>query len=112
MQGLFTFRQSIAGLQGTDLYLGRIKFLHVERPTQRYNVIDMKTQDHNNMITVSKKTLVTERGSDHIKYARYVPENICGSYFLKPILSPSATFQPLPKHLTVELNVPTNLQLK
>ena len=32
IQGLFTFRQPIAGLQGTDFYLGRIKFLHVERP--------------------------------------------------------------------------------
>ena len=29
IQGLFTFRQPIAGLQGTDFYLGRIKFLHV-----------------------------------------------------------------------------------
>ena len=27
LQGLFTFRQPIAGLQGTDFYLGRIKFL-------------------------------------------------------------------------------------
>ena len=32
MQGLFTFRQPIASLQGTDFYLGRIMFLHVERP--------------------------------------------------------------------------------
>ena len=32
IQGLFTFRQPIAGLQGTDFYLGRINFLHVERP--------------------------------------------------------------------------------
>ena len=31
---LFTFRQPIpiAGLQGTDFYLGRIKFIHIERP--------------------------------------------------------------------------------
>jgi len=32
IQGLFTFRQSIAGLKGTDFYLGQIKFLRVERP--------------------------------------------------------------------------------
>ena len=32
LQGLFTFRQPIAGLQETDFYLGRIKFLHVEKP--------------------------------------------------------------------------------
>ena len=31
-QDLFTFRQPIADLQGSDIYLGRIKFLHVERP--------------------------------------------------------------------------------
>ena len=29
---LFIFRQPIAGLQDTYFYLGRIKFLHVERP--------------------------------------------------------------------------------
>ena len=32
IHGLFTFRQLIAGLQGTSFYLGQIKFLHVERP--------------------------------------------------------------------------------
>ena len=34
IQGLFTFRQPITGMQGTDFYLGRIKFLHVERPSR------------------------------------------------------------------------------
>jgi len=32
IQGLFTFRQPIAGLQGTDFYPGQIKFPHVETP--------------------------------------------------------------------------------
>ena len=32
IQGLFTFRQPIASLQGTGFYLGWIKFVHVERP--------------------------------------------------------------------------------
>ena len=32
MQGLFIFCQPIAGLLGTGFYLGRIEFLHVERP--------------------------------------------------------------------------------
>ena len=32
VQGLFTSRQPIAGLQGTGFYLGRIKFPDVERP--------------------------------------------------------------------------------
>ena len=32
IQGLFTFHQPLSGMQSTDLYLGRIKFLHVERP--------------------------------------------------------------------------------
>ena len=35
IQGLFTFRQPIVSLQGTDLYLERIKFLHVERLYQK-----------------------------------------------------------------------------
>ena len=38
IQGLFTFRQTIAGLQDTDFYLGRIKFLHVERPCRLYSL--------------------------------------------------------------------------
>ena len=32
IQGLFTSRQRIAGLQGTDFYFEQIKFIHVERP--------------------------------------------------------------------------------
>ena len=36
MQGLFTFRQPIAGLQVTSFYLGGTKCLHVERPYSVY----------------------------------------------------------------------------
>ena len=39
IQGLFTFRQPIAGLQGSDFYLGRIKFLRVQRPYTKNNTI-------------------------------------------------------------------------
>ena len=39
VQGLFTFRQPIADLQGTSFYLGRINFLHVKRP---YNTLHIE----------------------------------------------------------------------
>ena len=32
VHGLSTFRQTIAGLQGPEFYLGRIKFIQVEWP--------------------------------------------------------------------------------
>ena len=35
IQALFTLRQPVAGLQGTGFYLGRIEFLHVERPYRK-----------------------------------------------------------------------------
>ena len=44
-QNLFTFCQLIVGLQSTDFYLGRIKFLHVERPINS-NISLMKYDPH------------------------------------------------------------------
>ena len=47
IKGLFTFRQPVAGLQSTDLYLGRIKLLHVERPyTYKLNIKFIITYRH------------------------------------------------------------------